>query len=74
MVICPFTSNETDASIFRPTVDASLENGLVVSSRLMVDKLSAVPKARLGRKIGRLSSADMLRLNRALHVFLGLAG
>lgn len=74
VVICPFTSNETEASLFRPLIESSPTNGLVRPSRLMVDKLSAIPKSRLGKKIGRLSSADMLRLNRALLVFLGLAG
>jgi mRNA interferase MazF len=74
VVICPFTSNEAEASLFRPLIETTAGNGLVASSRLMVDKLSAVPKTRLGKRIGRLSAADMLRLNRALMVFLGLAG
>ncbi len=74
VVICPFTSNETEASFFRPLIETSAANNLAVPSRLMIDKLSAVPKSRLGKRIGRLSGADMLRLNRALMVFLGLAG
>jgi mRNA interferase MazF len=40
----------------------------------MVDKLTTVPKARLGKRIGRLSDSDMVRVNRALLIFLGLAG
>jgi mRNA interferase MazF len=74
VIICPFTSNETEASLFRPVIEASAMNGLVVASRLMVDKLSAVPKIRLGKRIGHLSNPDILRLNRALIVFLGLSG
>jgi mRNA interferase MazF len=39
----------------------------------MVDKISTVPKARVGARIGRLDDEDILRLNRAVLVFLGLA-
>jgi mRNA interferase MazF len=39
-----------------------------------VDKLTTVPRAKVGRMIGRLDDDDILRLNRAILVFLGLAG
>jgi mRNA interferase MazF len=39
----------------------------------MVDKVTTVPKSRLGQRIGRLADVDLLRLNRSLLVFLGLA-
>jgi len=32
-----------------------------------------VPRSRLGQCIGQLTAEDLLRLNRALLVFLGLA-
>jgi mRNA interferase MazF len=40
----------------------------------MADKITTVPRTKLGTRIGRLSDADVLRLNRAVLVFLGLAG
>jgi mRNA interferase MazF len=40
----------------------------------MVDKSSTVPRARVGRRIGWLSAAEVVRLDRAVMVFLGLAG
>jgi mRNA interferase MazF len=40
----------------------------------MVDKLTTVHKAKLRSFVGRLSDEDLLRLNRAMVVFLGLAG
>ena len=40
----------------------------------MVDKLTTVPKSRLGAQVGILGDEDMIRLNRAIVVFLGLAG
>jgi len=39
----------------------------------MIDKITTVPKARLGKRIGRLNDEDIVQLNRALTVFLGLA-
>jgi len=38
----------------------------------MVDKITTVPKARLGANIGRLADEDMVRLNRAVLVFWAL--
>jgi len=39
----------------------------------MVDKVTTVPKVRLGARIGRLDDENIVQLNRALLVFLGLA-
>jgi len=39
----------------------------------MVDKLTTVPRADLREHLGRLPETDLVRLNRALIVFLGLA-
>jgi mRNA interferase MazF len=39
----------------------------------MSDKITTVPKSKVGAKIGRLDDEDILRLNRAIVVFLGLA-
>jgi mRNA interferase MazF len=71
--VCPLTSEPIDAPILRIQVEPTPANGLRTASRLMVDKLTTVPKGRLGQKIGQLSDADQLRLNRSLLVFLGLA-
>jgi mRNA interferase MazF len=55
-------------------VDADEVTGIRESSRLMVDKVTTVPRSKLGERVGRLSDEDMIRLSRALVVFLGLAG
>jgi mRNA interferase MazF len=39
----------------------------------MVDKVTTVPKTKIGAIMGRLADEDMVRLNRALLVFLGIA-
>jgi mRNA interferase MazF len=74
ITICAFTSDPTDAPLFRIAVEPSETNGLKTTSRLMVDKTTTMQKLKLGRRIGRLADDDMLRLNRALMIFLGLAG
>jgi mRNA interferase MazF len=74
ITICAFTSDPTDAPLFRLAVEPSASNGLEAMSRLMVDKISTVPKRKLGVRIGRLADDDMVRLNRAVMIFLGLAG
>ena len=40
----------------------------------MVDKITTLPKAKLGSRIGRLSDEEIVLLNRAVFVFLGLGG
>ena len=74
VTICAFTTFGASARIFRIGVLPSAQNGLDQPSQLMVDKLTTVPKARLHRRLGRLGDKDMVRLNRAILVFLGLAG
>ena len=74
VTVCPFTRDPTDAPLLRVPVEPSPANGLRTLSRLMVDKITTVPKDRLGNRIGRLAAADVVRLNRAILVFLGLAG
>jgi mRNA interferase MazF len=74
IAVCPLTTDSTSIPLFRIVVDPNSTNGLATVSQLMVDKLSAIPRTRLGRRIGRLDDATMLRLNRAITVFLGIAG
>ena len=73
IAVCPLTSEPVEAPILRILVEPTSENGLRNTSRLMVDKITTVPKSRLGQKIGCLTDDDLLRLNRSLLVFLGLA-
>ena len=74
VTICAFTSDPTDAPLLRLAVEPNEANGLKATSRLMVDKITTIPKSKLGRCIGKLAGTDVVRLNRAMMVFLGLAG
>lgn len=73
VTLCVFTTDETEAPLFRLLVAPSDRNGLRSASRLMVDKLTTISRERLGERIGRLDEGDVVRLNRAILVFLGLA-
>lgn len=73
VTICALTTTALSASLARIAIDSSPFNGLRAPSQVMADKVTSVPRTKLGRKIGRLSDADMARVDRALHVFLGLA-
>ena len=74
IAVCPLTTDSGPMPLFRVAVEPGRENGLAQVSRVMADKLTTVPKDKLGRRIGRLDDETMLRLNRAMLVFLGLAG
>jgi mRNA interferase MazF len=73
ITICAFTTDDTDAPLFRLPVEPNERNGLRIPCHLMVDKVTTVPKSKVGAHIGRLDDEDILRLNRAVLVFLGLA-
>jgi mRNA interferase MazF len=74
VTICPFTTDPTDAPLFRLPIEPSRGNGLDAVSRIMVDKVSIVRRTKLGAKVGALDDANLVQLNRALVVFLGVAG
>ena len=74
ITICPLTTNAADVPLVRPGVVPTDTNGLKSPCRLMVDKISMMPRARLSMRIGRLGDSDIAELNRAMLVFLGLAG
>ena len=73
VTICPFTTDPTDAPQFRVLIEPNAANGLRAPCRLMADKITTVPRSKVGSRLGRLDREDVLRLNRAVLVFLGLA-
>lgn len=74
ITICVFTSDPTKAPYLRLVIEPSATNGLRDRSSLMIDKITTVPKNKLGSRLGRLDDEDIVRLNQAIVVFLGLAG
>jgi mRNA interferase MazF len=74
ITLCPFTTHLVDAPLMRLPVAPTTENGLKVASHVMVDKITTVAKSKLQKRVGKLGDEDLIRLNRAVLVFLGLAG
>lgn len=74
VTVCAFTTDPTEAPLIRLPVVPDDHNGLREPSSLMVDKVTTVPRSKLGERIGRLSDQDMMRLGRSVVVFFGLAG
>jgi len=73
IVVCPLTTDPTPAPIFRLSVQPGTRSGLRSACRVMVDKLTAVSRRRLGQPIGSLTAEEMRAVNRAIFVFLGLS-
>jgi mRNA interferase MazF len=73
VTICGFTSDPTDLPLFRVLVEPTKQNGLKSPSRVMVDKILTIRKSKLGYRVGRLDDRDIVRLDRAIATFLGLA-
>lgn len=73
VTVCLITTDPVDLPVFRIPVEPTADNGLRAASHLIADKVTTVQRSRLGQCIGRLADDDLLRLNRSLLVFLGLA-
>lgn len=73
VTVVPLTSTLVDAPIFRLTVEPSPANGLRSLSQLMIDKVTTVSRTRIAQSIGRLEDDLLLRVSRALALWMGIA-
>jgi mRNA interferase MazF len=73
VTVCAFTTDPTEAPLMRLVIEPDEFNLLRERSALMVDKITTIPRSRLGQRVGRLADEDMVRIGRAVLVFLGLA-
>lgn len=74
VTVCAFTTDPTEAPLIRLRVEPDDINRLREPCSLMADKITTIPRSKLGEDVGRLSGEDMVRLERAVLVFFGLAG
>jgi mRNA interferase MazF len=73
VVICPLTTTlRDDADQFRLDVAPSPRNGLREPSQIAIDKITVMPAAKIGAAIGNADDALLLRVNRALALFLSI--
>jgi len=72
VVVIPMTSDLRPQSVlFRKRMYPTSANGLQLESDIMIDKISAVARARVGKTVGKLSQDEMSELTAALALFLG---
>ncbi|KRB82644.1 hypothetical protein ASE00_11435 [Sphingomonas sp. Root710] len=74
VLLALLTSSITDDETIRPRIEPSGTNGLARVSDVMVDVIVTVRREKTDSVVGRLSDDDMGRVERALLVFLGMAG
>ena len=73
VTVLPVTSTLVDTPLMRITVEADAHNGLSKPSQVMADKVVTVKRDKVGPAFGTASDELMLRVSRALTVFLGIA-
>ena len=74
ITLCAFTTDPPQAPLLRMVIEPTDRNGLKNALRLTIDKVTTVPKTRLGQTHWKkLSGVDLVRLSRALTVTLSLA-
>ena len=73
ITVVPLTSTIIDAPLFRITLDPSRQNGLSRISQIMIDKVLTLPREKIGKRVGHLGNTVMIRVGRALAVWLGMS-
>ena len=74
VTIALLTSAALDIPLIRVPIEPSETNGLRRRSYVMIDQTFSARAHRFGTVFGHLDDADMLAVNRALALFLGIAG
>jgi mRNA interferase MazF len=72
VIILPLTLELHDAPLFRVTVRGGARTGLLRDSQIMVDKVTTVPRARIGTRVGKVDAPTLQAVDQALRGFLGL--
>ena len=74
ITVCLLTTIRIESEVGRQVIQPSPENGLRETAYVMIDKITTVPRTRLGARIGALTPSQMTPINLAMLVLLGLAG
>lgn len=73
VTIALISSEIVQAPIFRLDIEPSQTNGLSRPSQVQIDKIMSIRSEKIGSVIGELNDVMMVRVNRALALWLGLA-
>ena len=72
VTVLPLTTHLQPAPLMRVTVEVDRENGLERRSQAMIDKVTTVPRGKIGHRLGRVDAATMRAIGQALRMFLGI--
>ena len=72
VILCLFTTYDSQKIKTRVLISPSSENGLLKESYVMTDKIVTVDKNLLGERIGVLSEKNMKEISEQLKKILGL--
>ena len=73
VTVALISSDLIEAPIFRLDIEANPQSGLSKPSQVQIDKLMSIRAEKMGTVIGELNDAMMVRVNRSLALWLGLA-
>ena len=74
VTVCPLTTDPVEAPLIRIAIEPTAATGIELPGQTMVDKITTMPRASVRDHLGHLANEDLVRLDRAIIVFLGLAG
>jgi mRNA interferase MazF len=72
ITVCPITSDCVDAPLFRLSLPPGARTGLELPSQIMIDKVVSVPRAAIGRTVGRCDPNELEAVDDALRAWLEL--
>jgi mRNA interferase MazF len=73
VTVALISSEIVQAPIFRLDIEPNEANGLTRPSQVQIDKIMSIRSEKIGSVIGELNDIMMVRVNRALALWLGLA-
>ncbi len=72
VTVAPLTTDIYPAPLLRVTIHPGKETGLHKISQVMVDKITTVPRGKIGLRIGSVETGILRTINQALKGFLDL--
>lgn len=73
VAVLRLTRDIHDWPLFRVTVQPTKATGLKAASQVMIDKPAAVPKTKVGRRIGRVDAPTLRTISVTFARFYGIA-
>ena len=74
ITFCPLTTTVADIPLLRIPLQPNKTKGLTAPSSIMIDKITTANRSKFGQRIGKVSTTEMLQLERGLLVYLGMTG